>query len=48
MTFQTLDSSNHTDHAKALAFLDESDTTTVARYDRMKYKVFDRLTEEQR
>jgi ribonucleoside-diphosphate reductase beta chain len=47
MTFQTLDSSNKQDHAQALAFLDESGTTTVARYDRMKYRVFDRLTEEQ-
>lgn len=47
MTFQTLDSTNNRDHAKALAFLDDSGTTTVARYDRMKYRVFDRLTEEQ-
>jgi ribonucleoside-diphosphate reductase beta chain len=47
MTFQTLDSTVHGDHAKNLAFLDESGTTTVARYDRIKYKVFDRLTEEQ-
>jgi ribonucleoside-diphosphate reductase beta chain len=47
MTFQTLDSSNHKDHTSALAFLDDSGTTTVARYDRMKYRVFDRLTEEQ-
>jgi ribonucleoside-diphosphate reductase beta chain len=47
MSFQTLASDVHKDHAKNLAFLDESGTTTVARYDRMKYKVFDRLTEEQ-
>lgn len=47
MTFQTLDSSNTIDHTKVLAFLDESGTTTIARYDRMKYRVFDRLTEEQ-
>jgi ribonucleoside-diphosphate reductase beta chain len=47
MTFQTLDSNNLTDHTKLLAFLDPSGTTTVARYDRMKYRVFDRLTEEQ-
>lgn len=47
MTFQTLNSSNKQDHAQAKAFLDESGTTTVARYDRMKYRVFDRLTEEQ-
>ena len=47
MTFQTLNSHNHSDHTKNLAFLDPSGTTTVARYDRMKYRVFDRLTEEQ-
>jgi ribonucleoside-diphosphate reductase beta chain len=47
MTFQTLDSSVSKDHTKNLAFLDDSGTTTVARYDRMKYRVFDRLTEEQ-
>jgi ribonucleoside-diphosphate reductase beta chain len=47
MTFQTLDSSNKTDHTKVTAFLDASGTTGVARYDRMKYRVFDRLTEEQ-
>lgn len=47
MTFKTLDSEVHKDHVKNLAFLDDSGTTTVARYDRMKYRVFDRLTEEQ-
>ena len=47
MSFQTLASDVHKDHVKNLAFLDDSGTTTVARYDRMKYKVFDRLTEEQ-
>lgn len=47
MSYQTLDSANHKDHTKALAFLDDAGTTTVARYDRMKYRVFDRLTEEQ-
>jgi len=47
MSFQTLDSNVQKDHAKNLAFLDDSGTTTVARYDRMKYRVFDRLTEEQ-
>lgn len=47
MTFQTLNSSVNVDQTKNLAFLDDSGTTTVARYDRMKYRVFDRLTEEQ-
>jgi len=47
MTFHVLDSSNHADNSKAQAFLDKSGTTTVARYDNIKYKVFDRLTENQ-
>jgi ribonucleoside-diphosphate reductase beta chain len=47
MSYKTLDADVHKDHAKNLAFLDDSGTTTVARYDRMKYRVFDRLTEEQ-
>ncbi|CAB4123047.1 NrdF Ribonucleotide reductase, beta subunit [uncultured Caudovirales phage] len=47
MSFQTLDTDNHTDNTKLLAFLDPSGTTTVARYDRVKYKVFDRLTDNQ-
>ena len=47
MTFQTLASDVQKDHVKNLAFLDDSGTTTVARYDRIKYRVFDRLTEEQ-
>jgi ribonucleoside-diphosphate reductase beta chain len=47
MTFQTLAIDVHKDHVKNLAFLDDSGTTTIARYDRMKYRVFDRLTEEQ-
>ena len=47
MTFQTLDSKNNFDNSKALAFLDPSGTTSVARYDNIKYRVFDRLTENQ-
>jgi ribonucleoside-diphosphate reductase beta chain len=47
MSFQTLDTNNHTDSTKLLAFLDPSGTTTVARYDKIKYRVFDRLTENQ-
>lgn len=47
MSFQTLDSGNRADSTKALAFLDQSGTTTVARYDNIKYRVFDRLTENQ-
>jgi len=47
MSFQTLDTNNHADNTKLLAFLDPSGTTTVARYDKIKYRVFDRLTEDQ-
>ena len=47
MSFQTLDTDNHTDNTQLLACLDPSGTTTVARYDRVKYKVFDRLTDNQ-
>ena len=47
MTFQVLDSNNSVDSSKSLAFLDKCGTTTVARYDNIKYRVFDRLTENQ-
>lgn len=47
MAFHTLDSANRADNSKVKAFLDDSGTTTVARYDNIKYKVFDRLTENQ-
>lgn len=47
MAFQTLDSGNRADSTKVTAFLDQSGTTTVARYDNIKYRVFDRLTENQ-
>jgi ribonucleoside-diphosphate reductase beta chain len=47
MTYHTLDSGVHTDHAKNLMFLDPSGSTTVARYDRVKYRVFERLTDNQ-
>lgn len=47
MAFHTLDSDNRADNSKVQAFLDQSGTTTVARYDNIKYRVFDRLTENQ-
>lgn len=47
MAFQVLDSNNRADNSKVNAFLDDSGTTTVARYDNIKYRVFDRLTENQ-
>jgi ribonucleoside-diphosphate reductase beta chain len=48
MSFKTLDIHQGKDHTKRLAFLDPDGTTAVARYDRVKYKVFDRLMREQR
>ena len=47
MTFHTFDSNNRADNSIVRAFLDPSGTTSVARYDNIKYKVFDRLTENQ-
>ena len=47
MSYQTLNINNRTDHTKVQAFLDPSGTTVVARYDKIKYRVFDRLTEDQ-
>ena len=47
MAYQTLDVNNHSDHTKSLLFLDPNGTTTVARFDKIKYRVFDRLVEEQ-
>ena len=46
MTFKTLNPES-VDNSKSLMFLDDSGTTSIARYDNIKYKVFDRLTEEQ-
>ena len=47
MSFKTLDSDNRIDNTQVKIFLDKSGTTTVARYDNIKYRVFDRLTENQ-
>ena len=47
MSFQTLNTNNRADNTTVTAFLDTSGSTTVARYDRIKYNVFDRLTESQ-
>ena len=38
---------NQIDHTKALAFLDPSGGPTIQRYDTLKYKYFDKLTEKQ-
>jgi ribonucleoside-diphosphate reductase beta chain len=45
MTFKILNSDIKVDSSKSQLFLDDSGTTTVARYDNIKYRVFDRLTE---
>ena len=47
MTYYTLDSNNTSDNSTNMIFLDNG-TTTVARYDKMKYRVFERLTKNQR
>lgn len=41
------DVNNRTDHTKSLAFLDPNGGVTIQRYDTMKYKTFDKLTESQ-
>ena len=40
-------SDNKTDHTKALAFLDSSGAVAIQRYDTLKYKQFDKLTDKQ-
>ena len=40
-------SSNKADHTKALAFLDPSGGVSIQRYDMLKYKQFDKLTDKQ-
>lgn len=41
------DATNRSDHTKSLAFLDPNGGVTIQRYDTMKYKQFDKLTEKQ-
>lgn len=40
-------SENKQDHTKALAFMDPSGGVTIQRYDMLKYKQFDKLTDKQ-
>lgn len=47
MAFKTLNSKS-VDNSKASMFLDDSGTTSVARYDNIKYRVFERLSKEQK
>ena len=41
------DSTNRQDHTKSLAFFDPSGGVSIQRYDTMKYRQFDKLTEKQ-
>jgi ribonucleoside-diphosphate reductase beta chain len=41
------DATNRSDHTKSLAFLDPNGGVSIQRYDTMKYKQFDKLTEKQ-
>ena len=41
------DSKNRKDHTKALAFFDPNGGVSIQRYDTMKYRQFDKLTEKQ-
>jgi len=41
------DSNNRTDHTQSLAFLDPNGGVSIQRYDTMKYKQFDKLTDKQ-
>jgi len=38
---------NNKDHTKSLAFLDEAGTPAIQRFDRLKYRQFDKLTDKQ-
>ena len=40
-------SANKTDHTKAMAFMDPAGPVAIQRYDTMKYKQFDKLTDKQ-
>jgi len=41
------DSKNKSDHTQSLAFMDPSGGVTIQRYDMLKYKQFDKLTDKQ-
>ena len=41
------DSNNRSDHTKNTAFLDPSGGVSIQRYDTLKYKQFDKLTDKQ-
>jgi ribonucleoside-diphosphate reductase beta chain len=47
MSNSVFDISNRQDHTKSLAFFDPSGGVTIQRYDTMKYRQFDKLTDKQ-
>ena len=47
MTTTVFNAGNKTDHTKALAFLDPAGAVAIQRYDMLKYKQFDKLTDKQ-
>jgi ribonucleoside-diphosphate reductase beta chain len=47
MAYTVFNSNNHKDHTTATMFLDDSGTVTMQRYDTLKYRQFDKLTDKQ-
>lgn len=47
MTYSVFNSNNRKDHTTATMFLDSSGTVTMQRYDTLKYRQFDKLTDKQ-
>ena len=48
MTWSVFDSANTSDHMQSLAFLDPNGGVTIQRYDKIKYRYFDKLFRSQR
>ena len=47
MSYSVYDSANRSDHTKSLAFLDPNGGVTIQRFETMKYRQFDKLTDKQ-
>ena len=47
MSYTVFDANNHKDHTTATMFLDTSGGVTMQRYDTLKYRQFDKLTDKQ-
>mgnify|MGYP000070587532 CR=1 FL=1 len=47
MTYSVFDPTNRKDHTTATMFLDSSGGVTMQRYDVLKYRQFDKLTDKQ-